>query len=1343
MRCSEALRFLRARVAPLVVVAATACSASDSEPPASPDAGLTPSGALASVRALARPDPTLDRLLAPSAEGWQLDGTAFSSPGSRSGVEGSLAGRLPATADGTVELNVARRDGHRLELRPLGATTGSVGVLSEGRVTYENAYPATDLVVVATPGRVEQLFLLRDARAPRRFAWSVVRGPAFTEVRQSPGEGIRFVNAQGEAALRILPAFALDRAGTRREAKLTFAGDELAVELDTRGLEYPVLLDPMIESYLWELKQDDLAAPTGLATRWAPLAYDPRPSRNVTVLFGGQHGGASKRDDTWEWDGTAWTQRCGSPLAACGPAPRTQHAVAFHDGSTKGVLVFGGETSYSSTDPSAGDTWLWDGANWTQQCATCTPTAAPFRPSGRKSSAMAYHAGYGTVLFGGYEGTLLDDTWVWNGTTWTAKCTTCVTGTTKPSARLGHAMAYDAAHAKTVLFGGSAAGLNSETWLWDSATQTWSQACTGCVAGTTKPEPRSGFGMAYDSRRGKVVLFGGYNGAAPPGNSFSDTWEWNGTVWTKTDAISVPRQTFGMAFDANRGRTVMFGGFQSGQGTPTSETWEYHAFGGICTSGSQCDTGYCVDGFCCETSSCPECSSCNLTDGTNLPGKCTQIKSAPDPSGCSGANICDAAGACKLNDGQSCTAGGQCAVGACVDNTCCKEAAKCNSAAGACLSCANAQGTCTTPVTNQDDDQCNGNNSCDSGGNCKKKVGQNCSGSTECKNGNCVDSVCCSDACTTPCRSCTMGTGICDTVIKNAEDLGTCSAVNACDGSGNCKKNKGQSCSAGSECLSGNCSDSYCCDSSCGEGCDVCAHSLGASQNGTCTALSAGSLGQCGLYKCGGGAQCPSTCSGDAQCIAGHFCDSSNKCQAKKNLGVTCTSSAECASTYCADGVCCNTACTGKCMACAAGNKQDTNPANSGTCNAAKQGTNPGSQCVTSSDPCGEQNSCSGTPGQCAQGASGKSCGPTTCVNGNVTGKVCNGAGLCTAQTDVACSPYVCKASACSSPCVADTDCETNYYCATGACVAKSDNGKGCSAANACKSGFCADGVCCDSPCSGQCQACAETGSVGQCKIVTGVPRQPRPECLGVAGDKCKGACDGSSPNACTYPASGTACKDAACTGDVSQPAGTCDGVGVCALPTTKNCAPYGCNSTAGTCKASCAGDADCSQGATCNTSNGQCTTGAATCQDATTVKLANGQTQSCVPYKCLGGACQQQCSSANDCAPGYACAGTACVADDGGSDSGVGGSGATGGSSTGGSATGGSSTGGSATGGTSTGGKKGDSGGDDGGCGCRVPANAPRSGAEWLTALACAALLRRRRARLSGQAHPTWTPVR
>jgi hypothetical protein len=260
---------------------------------------------------------------------------------------------------------------------------------------------------------------------------------------------------------------------------------------------------------------------------------------------------------------------------------------------------------------------------------------------------------------------------------------------------------------------------------------------------------------------------------------------------------------------------------------------------------------------------------------------------------------------------------------------------------------------------------------------------------------------------------------------------------------------------------------------------------------------------------------------------------------------------------------------------------------------------------------------------------------------------------------------------------------------------------------------------------------------------VTGVPRQPRPECLGVAGDKCKGACDGSSPNACTYPASGTACKDAACTGDVSQPAGTCDGVGVCALPTTKNCAPYGCNSTAGTCKASCAGDADCSQGATCNTSNGQCTTGAATCQDATTVKLANGQTQSCVPYKCLGGACQQQCSSANDCAPGYACAGTACVADDGGSDSGVGGSGATGGSSTGGSATGGSSTGGSATGGTSTGGKKGDSGGDDGGCGCRVPANAPRSGAEWLTALACAALLRRRRARLSGQAHPTWTPVR
>ena len=40
--------------------------------------------------------------------------------------------------------------------------------------------------------------------------------------------------------------------------------------------------------------------------------------------------------------------------------------------------------------------------------------------------------------------------------------------------------------------------------------------------------------MAYDSARGVTVLYGGYNGST----YMTDTWEWNGTVWTPSSAAA-------------------------------------------------------------------------------------------------------------------------------------------------------------------------------------------------------------------------------------------------------------------------------------------------------------------------------------------------------------------------------------------------------------------------------------------------------------------------------------------------------------------------------------------------------------------------------------------------------------------------------------------------------------------------------------------------------------------------------------------------------------------------------------------------------------------------------------
>jgi hypothetical protein len=102
-------------------------------------------------------------------------------------------------------------------------------------------------------------------------------------------------------------------------------------------------------------------------------------------------------------------------------------------------------------------------------------------------------------------------------------------GATSPSARDGMGMAYDAARAEVVLFGGCCSGgLLNDTWIWDGTT--WTEQHP-----TTSPSARSGMGMAYDAARGEVVLFGGYNGGL-----LNDTWTWDGTTWTEQHPTTSP-----------------------------------------------------------------------------------------------------------------------------------------------------------------------------------------------------------------------------------------------------------------------------------------------------------------------------------------------------------------------------------------------------------------------------------------------------------------------------------------------------------------------------------------------------------------------------------------------------------------------------------------------------------------------------------------------------------------------------------------------------------------------------------------------------------------------------------
>jgi hypothetical protein len=278
------------------------------------------------------------------------------------------------------------------------------------------------------------------------------------------------------------------------------------------------------------------------------VAYDSQRGRVVLFAGGNPNQPATFFGDTWEWDGSYWTQ-----MEDIGPAPRSGHAMVYDSGLQR-TFVFGGAAAGANKN----DTWQWDGEEWTQ--------LADSGPSPRFSHAMAFDPGRNrTVLFGGVtsvspEGALsvLQDTWEFDGDTWTQQ------QDAGPPGRGSHAMAYDLSSGRVVLFGGNPA--RDDTWAWDG--KTWVQIAE------FGPPGRENAAMALLPTG--LVLFGG----AASGTLFGDTWEFGGKLWIQKQDIG-PKARFGHAlvFDFLRNRLVLFGGTAGNQGNDPSallgDTWEH------------------------------------------------------------------------------------------------------------------------------------------------------------------------------------------------------------------------------------------------------------------------------------------------------------------------------------------------------------------------------------------------------------------------------------------------------------------------------------------------------------------------------------------------------------------------------------------------------------------------------------------------------------------------------------------------------------------------------------------------------------------------------------------------
>lgn len=138
-------------------------------------------------------------------------------------------------------------------------------------------------------------------------------------------------------------------------------------------------------------------------------------------------------------------------------------------------------------------------------------------------------------------------------------------GSSQAIAEAGYA--YDSGRDRLVVFGGTrGAGNLAETWEWDGTT--WSRRSSAAAPGA-RVRPA----MAYDAGRGVVVLFGGMTGT---GTFFDDTWTWDGSNWTRANPSTRPGPRGGAAacFDSERRRVVLFGGFVA-SGTDANDTWTW------------------------------------------------------------------------------------------------------------------------------------------------------------------------------------------------------------------------------------------------------------------------------------------------------------------------------------------------------------------------------------------------------------------------------------------------------------------------------------------------------------------------------------------------------------------------------------------------------------------------------------------------------------------------------------------------------------------------------------------------------------------------------------------------
>jgi hypothetical protein len=289
---------------------------------------------------------------------------------------------------------------------------------------------------------------------------------------------------------------------------------------------YPELLDPATGRWR-QIGPQRAGAQAGppLRMTFAMLVCLPEANR---VLYPYADGDPA-RSTTWAFDLGAGKWIDLKPKTSPRVVP---NSAAVYDTRNKVVVLFGGSFD---AEP---QTWLYDpAANEWRKAATKTS------PSARIWHNMTFDEKTGrVVLFGGHDGKReLADTWTFDAATqsWAQQ-----TPAAHPGPRCGHAMAYDAANAVTILFGGCTTRYNDEkneeaflyqkshshtgvkrgdTWAYDAAANRWTK-----LAPQASPPPAgivSG-AMAYDRHNEALILMHPWKPRYPKSRRYNTSQVW-------------------------------------------------------------------------------------------------------------------------------------------------------------------------------------------------------------------------------------------------------------------------------------------------------------------------------------------------------------------------------------------------------------------------------------------------------------------------------------------------------------------------------------------------------------------------------------------------------------------------------------------------------------------------------------------------------------------------------------------------------------------------------------------------------------------------------------------------